>query len=545
MASQRHDVAAPGSATDISDELRDANEHLLLTAIAVQESSEAAERERARLRALLGTLNEGVVIVDGEGTIVVLNQAARRIMGLGSEPVTLDTITAMDMRRVDMTRLPAEQHPLAGARRGEAFFDVEMLIVRSDGELRRVMTSCSNTMDGGEVALAIAVFRDITGRRQLEGRLAESERLASVGTLAAGVSHEINNPLSVVMTNIDLALEQLDARGAVGARLDAEELQAMLRDAQAGAERIRQIVSGLETFANRGVERRALVDVSAVLETAIDLTLNEIRHRATLVRAYGAAPLVEVDHGQLCRVFVQLLVNAAHALSERELARNEIRVVTSTDSTGRAVVEIRDSGPGIAADVLPRIFDPFFTTKGVGVGSGLGLSICRNLVLAMGGQITAESKQGTGTTLRIVLPAGTPAEGALLSTTAEEPLAPRARVLVVDDEPAIGIALQRLLTEHDVTLATSASQGLEIIAAGGVFDVILSDLMMPGQSGMDFYDQLQRLAPDQVSRVVFVTGGAFTPAAVSFLAQVPNERVDKPFSAEKVRALVCRMTPKR
>jgi two-component system cell cycle sensor histidine kinase/response regulator CckA len=529
-----HDVAAPRSKTDVSDELRDVNERLLLTSLAVQESSEVADRERARfLRVLLETLN------------LVLNQAARRLMGLGSEPVILETITAIDVRRVDMTPLPKEQHPLARARRGDAFFDAEMLLVRADGELRRVMTSCSNTMDGGEIVLWIAVFRDITGRRQLEGRLAQSERLASVGTLAAGVSHEINNPLSVVMTNIDLVLEQIDALGSAGARLDADEIRDMLRDAQAGAERIRTIISGLDTFAHRGVERRSLVDVCAVLETAVDLALNEISHCATLVRADGAAPLVEVDQGQLCRVFVQLLVNAAHALSEKELAGNEIRIVTSTDASGSAVVEICDTGPGIPANVLPRIFDPFFTTKDVGAGPGLGLSICRNIVLAMGGEISADSKQGMGTTLRIVLPPGTPSTGAVSPTIPEEPVAPRASVLVVDDEPAIGIVLKRVLTEHDVTLATSATQALEIIAAGAVFDVIFSDLMMPGRSGMDFYDELCRLAPDQVPRVVFVTGGAFTPAAVSFLARVPNERLGKPFGAEKVRALVRKMASTR
>ncbi|MDB5220687.1 MAG: sensor histidine kinase/response regulator [Myxococcaceae bacterium] len=545
MSTERDDVAAPGAGTDVADELRDANERLLLTSLRVQEASDVAEQERARLRALLETLNEGVVIIDGDGAVVMLNRAARRIMGLGSALVLLETMTTLDVRRLDMTLLPKEEHPLARARRGEAFFDTEMLLVR-DGELRRVMTSCSNTMDGGEVALAIVVFRDITGRRQLEERLAQTERLASIGTLAAGVAHEINNPLAVVMTNIDLVLEQICAPlDCGGAPLGAGEIAAMLRDAQTGAERIRKIVSGLTTFAHRGVETSSLVDVRAVLETAVDLAFNEIRHRATLVTAYGDVPHVEVDDAQLCRVFVHLLVNAAHALSEKALARNEIRVVTSTDCNGAAVVEICDSGPGIPAEVLPRIFDPFFTTKDVGAGTGLGLSICRNIVLAMGGEIGVDSRQGFGTTLRIVLPPGTPAHGAVSPTIPEEPVAPRATVLVVDDEPAIGVLLKRVLTEDDVTLATSVTQALEIIATGMVFDVILSDLMMPERSGMEFYDELCRVAPEQVARVVFVTGGAFTPAAVSFLARVPNERVAKPFGADRIRALVRDRASKR
>jgi CheY-like chemotaxis protein len=249
-------------------------------------------------------------------------------------------------------------------------------------------------------------------------------------------------------------------------------------------------------------------------------------------------PLVEVDDAQLGRVFVNLLVNAAHALPETGGARNEIGIVTSTDSSGRAVIEISDTGPGIPADVLGRVFEPFFTTKDVGVGAGLGLSISRNIVLAMGGEIGVESQLGFGTTVRIVLPACARALEGAVPTIVEAPTARRASVLVVDDEPAIGVALGRVLNEHDVTIATSVTDALQIIEAGTVFDVILSDLMMPERSGIDLYEELGRIAPSHVARIVFVTGGAFTPAAAEFLDRVPNDRVRKPFDADAIRALV-------
>jgi two-component system cell cycle sensor histidine kinase/response regulator CckA len=546
MSRQSHHTAR--TAIDlVVDELRDVNERLVVTSIRAQETSEAAQQDRARLRALLEALNEGVALVDGAGTVVLLNHAARRIMGLAPAAVQLAIIATLDFRRLDMTSLSEGEHPLARAQRGEAFLDTEMLLVRADGDARRVMTSCTTTMDRDRDrdrgALAIIVFRDITGRRELEARLAQTERLAAIGTLAAGVAHEINNPLAIVLTNIELALEGVRRASTTGSPSAREEIEAMLADARVGAERIRRVVSSLGTFATRAADQRSIVDVRAVLETAIDLTLNELRHRATLEKVFGDLPLVEVDDAELGRVFVNLLMNAAHALPETGGACNQIRIVTSTDRAGRAVIEISDTGPGIPPDVLPRIFDPFFTTKDVGAGAGLGLSICRNIVLAMGGEIVVESQLGVGTTSRIVLPPSATAP------VAESParVAPsrKATVLVVDDEPAIGVVLRRVLTAYDVTLATSVTQALHLIEGGTVFDVMLSDLMMPERSGIDFYEALQRIDPLLAARVVFVTGGAFTPVAAEFLARVPNERLRKPFEADHVRELLRKILASR
>jgi two-component system cell cycle sensor histidine kinase/response regulator CckA len=535
MSRQSHHTAR--TANDlVVEELRDVNERLVVTSIRAQETSEAAEQDRGRLRALLEALNEGVALVDGAGTVVMINHAARRIMGLDPAAVQVATVDTFDFRRLDMTSLSASEHPIARARSGEPFLDTEMVLVRADGDARRVMTSCTTTMDRDRVVLAIIVFRDITGRRELEARLVQTERLAAIGTLAAGVAHEVNNPLAIVMTNIELALEAVRRAGAMGSPSACEEIDAMLADARVGAERIRRVVSSLGTFATRADDQRAVVDVRNVLDTAIGLTFNQIRHRAKLEKVYGDVPLVEVDEAELGRVFVNLLINAAHALPETAAAGNEISVVTSTDRAGRAVIEICDTGLGIPPDVLPRIFDPFFTTKDVGEGAGLGLSICRNIVLAMGGDIVVESQMGVGTTSRVVLPPSVSAREA--EASARVVPSRKATVLVVDDEPAIGVVLRRVLSEYDVTLATSVTQALQLIEAGTVFDVILSDLMMPERSGIDFYEALARIDPLQAARIVFVTGGAFTPLAAEFLARVPNERLRKPFEASRLRELV-------
>jgi PAS domain S-box-containing protein len=402
--------------------------------------------------------------------------------------------------------------------------------------------------------LVYASARDITEQKHAAERLAEAneirekmqrqlvfaDRMASVGTLAAGIAHEINNPLGTVVANVAMMLEVLEA-AAAPSREQLTELREMAVDVAAGAERIRTIVRGLKTFSRPEQARPAVIDPRRVLELSIDMTINEIRHRARLVKDFGPIPLVDGDEARLGQVFVNLLVNAAQALPEGETAANEIRLVTSTDAAGRAVVEVRDTGAGIPAAIIDRVFDPFFTTKPVGVGTGLGLSICHNNVEAMGGEITVKSEEGRGTTFRVVLPA---ASAAVVEAVA--PPVPRAAkacasVLVVDDEPAIGLVLRRVLREHEVKVVSTAKEALALLGAGAHFDVILSDLMMPEMTGMDFHEELTRHFPEVAARVVFVSGGAFTPAARAFLARVPNLRIDKPFDPASVRELIQRL----
>ncbi len=408
--------------------------------------------------------------------------------------------------------------------------------------------------------LVYAAARDITEQKlaaqrlsqveatheKLQRQLVFADRMASVGTLAAGVAHEINNPLAYVMANLNVLIEGLQSFRAEPSAAQIEEAREMAVEALAGAERIRKIVRGLKTFSRAEEERRTVIDVHPLLELSINMTFNEIRHRARLVKDYGKLPLVEADDARLGQVFINLLINAAQAIAEGDIAANEIRIVTSTDAAGRAVIEVRDTGKGIPASLLGRVFDPFFTTKPVGIGTGLGLSISHNIVTGLGGELTVTSELGRGTTFRVVLPpAAAPEAAALAPGQPQRRATVRASVLVVDDEPSIGTVLRRMLHDHDVTAVTSARQALELIGAGKAFDVIISDLMMPEMSGMDFYDELVRHAPALTSRVVFATGGAFTPIANAFLDRVTNECIEKPFDLEGVRALVQRFARQR
>lgn len=403
-------------------------------------------------------------------------------------------------------------------------------------------------LKGDLTRLPVAVERELREKavRVEQARMREqlviSERMASAGTLAAGVAHEINNPLAVAMANVEFTAD-LVAQLAKNFH-DADDgrglsaLDAPLRDAQEALERIRDIVRDVKLFSRPSEETTGAVDLQRVIDSASRMAWNEIRHRARLVKDYRPAPLVNANESRLGQVLLNLIVNAAQAMPEGHADRNELRVVTRTGDDGSAVIEVADTGAGISQQNLERIFDPFFTTKPVGIGTGLGLSICRRIVSQLGGTIEVDSEVGRGSLFRVVLPAARDSRAAPMATS--EPLAPRkARVLVVDDEAAFGRVLLRTLgAEHDVQVLTSGKEAVARLAAGERFDVILSDLMMPEMTGMELYERLQEIASDQAKKMIFVSGGAFTVAAREFLDRVPNQRIDKPFQPGNLLALI-------
>jgi two-component system, cell cycle sensor histidine kinase and response regulator CckA len=225
-----------------------------------------------------------------------------------------------------------------------------------------------------------------------------------VGTLAAGVAHEINNPLAYTVTNLSYVRDALARVENAPPELDLEELRVSMDEAMEGAERVRRIVKDMKTLSRMDDDRSGPIDVEAALDASVNMAFHELKHRAQIVKDYGRVPFVRGNEGRLVQVFLNLLVNAAQAIAGNAPDRNEVRLATCVDGHGHVAVEISDTGVGIAPDVLPRIFDPFFTTKPVGVGTALGLSICHSLIAAMGGSIEVASKIGVGTRFLILLP---------------------------------------------------------------------------------------------------------------------------------------------
>jgi signal transduction histidine kinase len=378
-------------------------------------------------------------------------------------------------------------------------------------------------------------------RQRLQAQLVISDRMSAVGVLAAGVAHEINNPLAIVISNLDLVLDEL-GKAPQSSSPCASELELMINEARQGADRVAQIVSGMKTFARAGEERRTALDVRPLLARAVKGALNALQRRARVVEDFAEVPLIEADEARIFQVFVNLLVNATQSIPEGDGQQDQVRISTRTDAVGRCVVEVNDTGRGIAPEILDRIFDPFFTTKAIGEGTGLGLSICHRIVNAIGGELTAWSEVGVGSTFRIVLPPAVLAvahERTARPTTAPPTSGLRGRVLIIDDDPVVGALLRRILNrQHDVTCLADGKQALDLVLAGQGYDVILCDLMMPGTNGMDIYAALSSAIPEQIQRLVFVTGGAVTPETRKFLEDIPNQIVEKPFSPNQIRTLV-------
>jgi signal transduction histidine kinase len=247
-------------------------------------------------------------------------------------------------------------------------------------------------------------IRDTTDEVALRAKLLHAERLASIGTLAAGVAHEINNPLAYMLLNLG-RIESLLASWSHEARAELDLHLEMLRD---GMHRVRRIVADLLTFAK--IESRPTeADVHHALDISIEAVAAEVTARARLVRSYGPAPMVQADEARLVQVFSNLLLNAAQARSANEDQRHCIEIVTATTVEGHARIEVRDSGPGVPDHLLKRIFEPFFTTKAS--GTGLGLAICQHIVQSCGGQVTVQNREQGGLVAIVTLPAANASSG--------------------------------------------------------------------------------------------------------------------------------------
>ncbi|HTJ44372.1 MAG TPA: ATP-binding protein [Kofleriaceae bacterium] len=234
-------------------------------------------------------------------------------------------------------------------------------------------------------------------------RTVHRERLAALGTLAAGLAHEINNPLTYVTLNLQALARQLD-RPAI----DRDQLRELIGECLDGADRIARIVAAARIMSDRKRPQPVPVDVNALLRSTLALMRVDIGARASLVERYGEIPRVIADEGELGQVLLNLLTNALHAIGPGDPDRHRLDVTTELAPDGRVVVRISDTGAGIPDFLLPRVFEPFFTTKGAGGGTGLGLSICHGIVTKLGGEIAIESEVGRGTVVRVMLPASTP-----------------------------------------------------------------------------------------------------------------------------------------
>ncbi len=499
-----------------------------------------AELERTRdfLKNTLDAVPDPVFVKDSEHRFIAMNAAFVRMMGHPEQAL---------LGKSDYDFVPASQAEVFWQKDEEVFAsgkanENEEILTDSAGKTRTIITTKAPFRGAGGELFLVAVIRDVTEARRLEMQLRLADRMASVGTLAAGVAHEINNPLAYISSNLSFIAEQL-AQDALDSDARGELRQAVLESLE-GTGRVRGIVQDLKSFARADDDKLGAVDAHRVIQSALRIVRNELQHRAHITRALEQVPPVRGSEARLGQVVVNLLVNAIQALpTDRPAEQNSLRIATRLHGE-RVYIEVEDNGLGMTPEVQQHIFDPFFTTKPAGVGTGLGLSISNSLVQIMGGWIEVTSTLGRGSIFRLVLPVfEDPEEASAISSQAvSNALVARRRVLLIDDEPSVGTAVRRLLRGlHEVHAVQTAREALGLISRGERFDSILCDVMMLDMNGVQFLQELEHLAPDMARRTGLMSGGVFDPQAREFIQSRELECLPKPFDLERLRRFLERL----
>ena len=450
-------------------------------------------RGEERWRSLFSSIPGFVILVDRDGKLLTMN---RTVPGIGLAEVVGTHFT--QWMPPESATVVAERLAHVLATGETAVFEIQG--AGEGGNIEWYEDVIAPMRQGGEIVGGIIMARVVTARKRLEREIGENRRLAAIGMLAAGIAHEINNPLTYILGNVAHALSQVDSPALVE----------VLEDARRGAERVGTIVGDLKLLSREPDEAVGPIDLAKVIDAALGIVDSELRHRATVVRAYVDMPPVRGNEVKLMQVALNLLVNAMQAMRGGEPHRHVVRVETRVADGRWGEMVVEDDGDGIPPEQLARVFEPFFTTKPAGLGTGLGLSICQGIIDSHGGSIAIDSTVGRGTkvTVRVPLAEGTAAPAP--APVANEPTR-RLRVLVIDDDAAVARTLMRMIgPDHDVELVHDGEQALAVLERAR-FDVVLCDVMMPRRSGVEIYERVRERDAEQAARFLMLTGGVFSP----------------------------------
>ena len=497
-----------------------------------------AEEARAQLAAIVESSDDAIISKSLDGRIISWNAGAERLYGYPRAEVIGQSIAIL----VPPDRPHELPALLARLQQGERIEHYETTRLRKDRTRLDVSLTLSPIIDAaGQIVGASAIARDITARRQAEAQvqrqreaLFQHEKLATMGQLLAGVAHELNNPLSIVLGQA--ALLQLAMRDTRQAEQAATILQA--------AERCARIVGNFLAFARQRLPERRPVYVNQVVREVVELLAYPLRldNVDVCVALAPDLPVVWGDTHQVYQVVVNLVTNAHQAMCEVAGPRR-LTLATGVDAEGHHIwLEVRDTGSGVAAALQPRIFEPFVTTKPLGIGTGLGLSLCQDIVREHGGTIRLGQADPQGAIFRVTLPLEAPAGAALEAIPpAEVPTIRGKRVLVVDDEPGIASVVAEVLALDGHTAETVMDGGAALAKVRAQsYDLILSDIRMPGIDGPSFYRALAQQAPSLLPRLIFLTGDTLDPSIQTFLEHTRVPCVRKPFTLGEIRLMVQR-----
>lgn len=531
------------------EELGENQDRLLEKHAELQKTHKTLLKSEENFRDLIEQMPDGVLVLNGEETVYA-NPAMHEFLGVEAGGLNDGRISKF-----------VSGGPLVATVLGLLADDDE---VQSEVEFRRAdeSTVVGNIVPmeatwNGEPALVLVV-QDITERNRLMDRALQLDRVIAVGTMAAGVAHEINNPMAFIHSNLEYARETLNELHAQTDETDPLRKRLVnviesMDEALEGSTRVRDIVWDLKSFSRAPEETRVPVDLVEAVRSAINMSWHEVRNHAKVRTEYAEVPPVLANSGRLSQVVLNLVVNAAQAMPDRDRDLNVVTIRTLEDPD-RGVIEVEDNGVGIAPEHLRRIFDPFFTTKAVGEGTGLGLWICQDIITRLGGHLSVESAVNRGTIFRIELPYSAEIDAEAPSgvdiQTVPPPVEPepeptqlhtspardtgRHRVLMIDDEPKILKMVERIMSNCDVVTFDDPHVAMQYLHRDERFDVVLCDATMPGMNGRDVFRRLQAEYPELAERFVLVTGGLTTNWERTEFPLI----VTKPFNIEELRSIV-------
>ena len=498
-----------------------------------KQMEESLRQSEERYRTILDDMGDGYFELDLAGNITFFNDSLCRMFGYPGE----------ELKGMNYKALTPEENVEAMYkvfnqvyRMGKPLEQVQAELIRKDGSRRFSEVSASPLRNQkGDVIGFRGIHRDITEHKEAEQQLLTASKLASVGELAAGIAHELNNPLTGIIGYAQLLSDRQNVSQDIKKDLDRIYYE---------SQRAARIVQNLLGFARRHEPQKTYFDVNELIEKTLELRDYQLRtsNIGVCTNLAPNLPQMLADYHQMQQVILNILINAEHAIAQTK-HRGKITITTSMVEDC-IKISIADDGPGISKNSINRVFDPFFTTREVGSGTGLGLSVCHGIITQHGGKIYVQSQQGRGTIVNIELPPA--AEGqaiveekVVVAENRPHRLKATGHILIIDDEPAICDILTRALSEEGYTTdsVSNARTALEKIAENS-YELCIIDLKMPQMSGKELYEIMKRRSPSLAQRVVFITGDTITPATENFLTSTGKPYLIKPFNSNQLVELV-------
>lgn len=488
----------------------------------IRNRSEKSLGEQERwLSTAIDSIADGVVTVDRSASVTYMNAVAERLLARSASASKGQPIALIAPLHLSTGH---ETHPIVVAldgRRSQRV--VAKLSGRNNAPDLLVGCSAAPVIDNGKLLGAVMVFRDLSDEQAQQKQLEMADRLASLGTLAAGVAHEINNPLTTLVGNLEMLRDAPNH----------DEAEVLLSNCDDAARAITATIRDLATLSRfQPAPRPAHCDVLQAVNWAVRIASIHTKHVATVAVDVPSMTLVDLDETRVGQIVLNLIINAAHAFGVGRIAQSAIMIRAAAVGS-RVTIEVEDNGPGMPQHVRDHAFEPLHTAAGVGHGTSLGLSICHGLVVAAGGSIHIHSQEGRGTCVSLTLPRH---PDPILPEHDPAQKSHRIHVLVIDDEPFIRTTIGRTLSKrHDVSLAASGEAALAEITRAEP-DVIVCDITMPQMSGKDFFHALSAQHPALADRVIFMTGGATTDEISDFLQHTTRPVLQKPFAGAVLEA---------